>query len=97
MAIVSNNKNPGSESTQPTDASRRDRRPAHAEPSPSEVMSEAAAIYPDTSEAPPTPEQIAAEAYAIYLERGGDHGYDQEDWFEAERRLNQRRRKGSTG
>ena len=55
-------------------------------------MAEAAAIYPDTSADPPTQDEIAAEAYEIYLARGAQDGYDQEDWFEAERRLTERKR-----
>jgi len=34
-----------------------------------------------------TREQIAARAYAIYMARGGTHGYDIEDWLQAEREL----------
>lgn len=71
--------------------STRDRRAAHPEPTDSEVMAEASAIYRDTSENPPSPEEIAAEAYEIYLARGARDGYDQDDWFEAERRLTERR------
>jgi hypothetical protein len=32
-------------------------------------------------------EQIAARAYEIYLARGGEHGRDQDDWYQAEREL----------
>jgi hypothetical protein len=32
-------------------------------------------------------EAIADLAHRLYLERGGDHGHDLDDWFEAERRL----------
>ena len=32
-------------------------------------------------------EQIAKRAYEIFLSRGGDHGRDQEDWFQAEEEL----------
>jgi len=35
----------------------------------------------------PPDDQIAARAYEIYLARGGDHGRDQDDWFQAEREL----------
>jgi hypothetical protein len=35
----------------------------------------------------PTQEEISARAYAIYLANGGQHGRDQQDWFEAERLL----------
>ena len=90
MAIVSNDQ-PQKEATETRRATRRDRRPAQPEPNESEVMAEAVAIYPDTFDTPPSPEEIAAEAYAIYLARGGEHGRHDDDWFEAERRLNERR------
>jgi hypothetical protein len=35
----------------------------------------------------PSREEISARAYAIYLANGGQHGRDQQDWFEAERLL----------
>src|SRR2546426_12558030 len=31
--------------------------------------------------------QIANRAFEIYVSRGGDHGHDVGDWFEAERQL----------
>ena len=34
-------------------------------------------------------ERIAQRAYERFLMRGGDHGRDQDDWFEAERDLNE--------
>jgi ribosome-binding protein aMBF1 (putative translation factor) len=34
-----------------------------------------------------TREQIATRAYEIYVARGGSHGYDIEDWLQAEREL----------
>lgn len=33
--------------------------------------------------------RIAQRAYELYLERGGNHGRDQDDWYEAERELRQ--------
>lgn len=30
---------------------------------------------------------VAQRAYARYQQRGGEHGRDQQDWFEAEREL----------
>ena len=69
-----------------------DRRPAHAEPSREAVAAEAAAIYPDTFDTAPSPEEIAEEAYKIYQARGSDHGRDQDDWLEAERRLQEQRK-----
>jgi hypothetical protein len=34
-------------------------------------------------------DSIARRAYDRFQRRGGEHGRDQEDWFEAERELNQ--------
>jgi hypothetical protein len=34
-----------------------------------------------------TREDIARRAYEIYVQRGGTHGYDIEDWLQAEREL----------
>jgi hypothetical protein len=36
---------------------------------------------------PGSSEPIARRAYERFQERGGEHGRDQEDWFEAEREL----------
>ena len=33
------------------------------------------------------PEAVARRAYEIYQNRGGSHGADLDDWFEAERQL----------
>jgi Protein of unknown function (DUF2934) len=35
----------------------------------------------------PTADLVAQRAYARYQQRGGEHGRDQQDWFEAEREL----------
>ena len=35
----------------------------------------------------PTHLQIAYRAFEIYVSRGGEHGHDVGDWFEAERQL----------
>jgi hypothetical protein len=35
----------------------------------------------------PVDEEIAIRAYELYLARGGAHGYDMDDWLEAERQL----------
>ena len=40
----------------------------------------------------PTHNEIAEAAYHRYLNRGGGHGRDADDWFEAERDLRVRRR-----
>jgi spore germination cell wall hydrolase CwlJ-like protein len=89
MATVSDNN--AKSKTPAVTSTARDRRPAHTEPSVEAIAAEAAAIYPDTIEGGPTAEEIAAEAYAIYEARGGEHGRDQDDWLEAERRLQERR------
>jgi hypothetical protein len=34
-----------------------------------------------------TKDLIAARAYAIFLQRGSAHGYNDDDWYEAERQL----------
>lgn len=70
----------------------RARRNEKVTPTPAEVAQESAAIYPDTFDTPPSAEDIAAEAYAIYQARGGGHGRHDDDWFEAERRVSERRR-----
>jgi hypothetical protein len=38
-----------------------------------------------------TAEEIARVAYELFQQRGGQHGSDQQDWFEAERIVAQRR------
>lgn len=35
----------------------------------------------------PNPEEVARRAYERYLQRGGQHGSDQDDWYAAERDL----------
>jgi hypothetical protein len=93
MATVSDS-DPQSTTPRAAAAKVSDRRPAHSEPSPEAIAAEAAAIYPDTIAGGPTAEEIAAEAYAIYEARGGEHGRDQNDWLEAERRLHERNARG---
>ena len=44
-----------------------------------------------TSAAGGTAEEIAKVAYELFEQRGGTHGSDQQDWFEAERVVAQRR------
>ena len=82
--------------TEPTDnirPKRRERRVSQSGPTPAEVAAESAAIYPDTFDTSPSPDEIAAEAYAIYQARGGEPGRAEEDWYEAERRVSDRRRR----
>ena len=43
----------------------------------------------------PTHADIARRAYQLYEERGGGHGRDWEDWFQAERELRQFLREAS--
>ena len=38
----------------------------------------------------PRVEEIRQRAYEIHLERGGEHGWDQDDWLQAERDLTRR-------
>jgi hypothetical protein len=38
----------------------------------------------------PTQDEIARRAYQLYEERGGEHGRDWEDWFQAEHERRQR-------
>ena len=38
------------------------------------------------------PQEVAQVAYALYLQRGRCDGYDQQDWFEAQRIVKQQRR-----
>jgi hypothetical protein len=49
-----------------------------------EVHSE---FYRDAGVLSPTPEKIAQRAYELYLARGSVHGYEREDWLEAEKQL----------
>jgi hypothetical protein len=37
----------------------------------------------------PAHDDIAGRAYQLFEERGGEHGHDWEDWFQAERELRQ--------
>jgi hypothetical protein len=41
----------------------------------------------ETAEHEPSREEIQRLAYDLYVRRGGQHGGDLDDWFEAERRL----------
>ena len=41
-------------------------------------------------------EKIQERAYGIYLERGGTHGNDQDDWFEAKNQLYKEMNKSSS-
>jgi hypothetical protein len=45
----------------------------------------------DILDASPRHERISQRAFERFEARGGEHGRDQEDWFEAERELSQDR------
>jgi hypothetical protein len=46
------------------------------------------AATPSTIERrPPTERDIALRAYQLFIQRGGQHGYDVEDWLLAQRQL----------
>jgi hypothetical protein len=51
-------------------------------------------LRPDTAEQVikdgPTPEEIRQRAFEIHIEHGGIHGYDLDDWWQAERELQQK-------
>lgn len=47
----------------------------------------------DMADAGPTHDQIAQRAYEIHLERGGEPGDPEEDWFRAERELREAHRR----
>jgi hypothetical protein len=40
----------------------------------------------------PTQVEIQQHAYRIHVDRGGQHGYDVDDWLQAEQELSQGRR-----
>jgi Polyketide cyclase / dehydrase and lipid transport/Protein of unknown function (DUF2934) len=44
-------------------------------------------FYRDAGVLSPAHEQIAQRAYELYLARGSVHGYEREDWLEAEKQL----------
>jgi hypothetical protein len=46
---------------------------------------------PERNRSDADPERISRRAFEKFQERGGEHGHDQEDWFEAERELSQSR------
>lgn len=47
------------------------------------------------NEPPDERELIARRAYEIYLARGGEKGYELEDWLQAEREIGAQHRPGS--
>ena len=45
----------------------------------------------------PRLEEIRIRAYEIYMERGGQPGYDLDDWLQAERELERKVRRANAG
>lgn len=71
-------------------------------PVPLDTRTAQEAVPPDASESeglasvkPPDPEQVAALAHQYWQERGCPSGSPDEDWFRAERALNERSQKES--
>ena len=56
------------------------------------AATEGGATMGGSTTAQPTYDEIAEAAYQRYLRRGGNDGYDVDDWIEAERELRERRR-----
>jgi hypothetical protein len=48
-------------------------------------------LVEEVNATPGPDDSVAKRAYERYLERGSEHGHDQEDWFEAEREIRGRR------
>ncbi len=90
MAKSSNGKNTNGGSSE----TRAQRAPARRRTSKKTV--EAIAVSPDMGNQnpgavglteDPSREEVQRLAYELYVRRGGQHGGDLDDWFEAERRL----------
>lgn len=47
----------------------------------------------DASLRGPSPEDVRRRAFEIHVERGGIHGCDLKDWFEAEKELTEKLRR----
>lgn len=45
------------------------------------------ALVRRTGSEKPHPDEIAVRAYELFQKRGGHHGHDRDDWFEAELQL----------
>ena len=43
----------------------------------------------------PTPAEIRERAFEIHVERDGIHGYDLDDWLQAERELREKHNRGN--
>ena len=59
---------------------------AHAVRTP-EAVSQAATMEKEGGKSAPTPEEIRQRAFEMFIARGGTHGCDLDDWFQAEREL----------
>lgn len=72
---------------------RRGRGPLNLVVGTPATVPSATGVIPSTVESlaiDPTREEIARRAYKLHEERGGEHGRDWADWFQAERELRQR-------
>jgi hypothetical protein len=58
-------------------------------------VAESARTEPQLASAPSL-EEIQQRAYELHLERGCAHGYDVDDWLQAERELKERHQSAST-
>jgi hypothetical protein len=58
-------------------------------------VAESARTQPQLASAPSL-EEIQQRAYGLHLERGCAHGYDVDDWLQAERELNEKHQSTST-
>ena len=61
-------------------------------PSASDILGKQSEYTDLSSGHAPTDKEIQLRAYWIHLDRGGQHGYDLDDWLEAERELAEGRR-----
>ena len=72
-------------------SSRRRKAPVNFAEPPAEVTAQAVAELKaearNGSESHPSEDAIRRRAYAIWQSRGGTHGNDQDDWWQAEREL----------
>jgi hypothetical protein len=56
------------------------------------VMRDIAGMSLRDADFTPSPEEVQRRAYELFVQRGGGHGRDLDDWYEAERQL--RRQEG---
>ena len=69
--------------------SERNKAPRPMADETSELLQAGAGLEPATPPVRPAPriDRISKRAYEIYEERGGDHGFDESDWLQAEREI----------